>query len=289
MNIEQRDDGRYIVTGETTSKGESIVIKLESEIDSQMIIYGTGEVFNNITLSWILNHSEEKGMFIELIAVNRMKTNRETVEIDEQECIDELVNMVKDNGVLEDCDSIQKAICESYNKLFDSYLENDRILHSNVIVDGLVEVKDNNKILGHGTRFIINNDTLTICEYTGKTIPLNVLPQVNIYKNNKKIICESKTHLRNPSSNISNEVFNENDSIGYMVYAIDHILDSSYNKKDIEYPKLKVPYYFSDNLNMVSYIKSQNTPEDIIKYKIALKGKVEILNINKYMVNEYLV
>lgn len=284
MNIEHRSDGDYIITGETTVKGESIVVKLNSEVDSQLIVYKTQDMTTNINLSWLLNYNEELGIYIELLAVNRLKTNKAIAQIDNETCVNELVNMIKNNGTLEDCGSIQKAIYDSYNTLFESYLENERILHSNIIVEGIVEVKDQNKVLGHGTRFIINGDQLIICEYAGKSIPINVLPQINIYKNDTMITLEPREHMYNVNNN-SNDV----SDISYLAYKInnDHALNYSY--KTLEYPNLSVPYHYSDKHGMIQYIRKHNTPAEIVKYKIALKGKVEILNINKYMVNEFLI
>lgn len=286
MKIEHRSDGQYIVTEEKTNKNETIVIKLDSELDNQLICYSVDrDAMKNLSLSWKLRHDEDNGLYIELEATNRLNRYIETSIIDDEACINELVSMVKNSGTLEDCIEIQQTIYESYNKLFYQFLENNRLLHSNIIINGLVEVKHKNNVLGHGTRFIINKDEVTICEYTGKSILTNILPQINIYKDNKKISCGAVDCVNNGL-----EVFNTNDDIGYIKYRISYsALESTSDIKDIQYPKLKVPYNYTDKENMIQYCKKNNTADALIKYKIALKGKVELLNIDRYMVNEFLI
>lgn len=284
MNIEHRSDGYYIVTEEKTDKNQSIVIKLNSELDNQLISYSSNNTTTDITLSWKLKHKDKEGLYIELTADNRLKISKETTKIDNDICINELVNMVKNNGTLEDCNEIQKAICESYNKLFYNFLEEDKILHSNIIVNGIVEVKNANKILGHGTRFIMNRDNFIVCEYAGKTIS-SCLPQLNVFINNKKIICETIQYLYDDSN-----YFKAENSIGYLNYIIlAPNVSCNAEKKNIEFEKLNTPYFYTDAENMIQYCKNNNTIEEIIKYKIALKGKTEILNIDEYMVNEFLI
>lgn len=291
MNIEHRPDGYYIVTEEKTNKNETIVIKLNSELDSQTISYSTSSgidtMMNNLNLVWTLRHNDDLGLYVEIEATNRLKTYKETYSVNDNVCIDELVSIVKDNGTLEDCKEIQKAMYKTYNKLFLSFLENDRILHSNVIVEGLVKVKDNNKVLGHGTRFIINKNEITICEYTGKDISSHVYPNLSIVKGSDNIKIATLEYLEN-----GHQVFSSKDDIGYLKYKINTsscTLEHVSVVEDIRYPNLKVPYNYTDKENMIEYCKKNNASQEIIKYKIALKGKVELLNIDEYMVNEYLI
>lgn len=283
MNIENRSDGNYIVTGATTDKNESITIKLDSELDSQTITCSSGigidAEITLINMSWKLKHDDENGLYIELKAEDRSSDYyKEICNIDDDLCINELVSMVQNKGTLEDCEEIQKIIHQAYNQIFYRYLEDNKTLHSNMIVNGIVEVKDQNRVLGHGTRFILENNKIIVCEYAGKSVPRNILPQINIYINDNYLTYEAVEYN-----------YNEHREIGYMAYDVSRSAIINRGEKQLEYPKLITPHYYSDSDSMIEYIKQHNSPEDIVKYKIALKGKVEILNIDEYMVNEFLI
>lgn len=285
MNIEHREDGDYIITEEKTSKNQTIIIKLDSELDNQVVSCIHGDKRTDITLIWKLRYSNEIGIYVKLSHTYLLKYDDEIIEIDNDTCINELTNMVKDNGTLEDCPSIQEAIYKSYNNLFYKLLKDNKILHSNFIVEGIVEVKSENKILGHGTRFILNGEDIVVCEYTGKSIVKSLLPQLNICIGNKKIIAETINY------SFSREyAFQAEGDIGYLKYRIlrDNVISIT-EEKVLNYPKLKVPYNYTDDESMVQFCKQKNTVDDIVKYKIALKGTTVILDINKYMVNEFLI
>lgn len=291
MNIEHRSDGYYIITEEKTDKNEAIVIKLNSELDNQLIscssVHNNDVVMTNLDLTWTLKHENNDTLYIELKAKNRLKEYIERYTIDSNTCINELTSMVKNKGTLEDCEEIQKAMYKSYNKLFQVFLENDKVLHSNIIVEGVVKVKDNNKVLGHGTRFIINKDEVTVCEYTGKDVSPYIYPNLVILKGTTRINIATSENLGQNSA-----VFASQDDIGYLKYKVQiasQRLSHSSVMENIKYPKLKVSYVYTDKESMITYCKQNNSVNDIIKYKIALKGKVELLNIDEYMVREYLI
>lgn len=288
LNIEDREDGRYIITGQKADKNKDIVIKLDEIIEEDLVSISFINTTMNANIAWLLKHNAKNGLHIELKTIDHDNPLKAIVKLSEK-CIDELANMVKDSGVLEDCKEIQKAIYDSYNDLFIQYLESDCIIYSNRIIEGVVSVSESNTVLGHGTRFIINNNDILICEYTGKTIVRNINPTLNIYVGTRKMkyVCK-KCLITN-----DRDVFNTEDDIGYLKYSGFLISGFPNNKEkndlELEYPKLKTPYIFTDRKSMRVYCMKNNTPDEIIRYKIALKGKVEILDVNKYMINEFLI
>lgn len=286
INIENREDGRYIITDKKTDKNKNIVIKLDEMIEEDLVFFTTANSTVNVNISWFLKHDTKNGLYIELKSID---DNHLIIAKISEECIDELADMVKNNGFLEDCKEIQKAIYDSYNKLFIKCLESNCLICSNRIVEGIISVSESNTVLGHGTRFIINRNDILICEYTGKSIIRNINPTLYIHVGERKMkyIC-NKCLITN-----NRDVFNSEDDIGYIKYAGVLVSGLSINKQEndleLEYPKLKTPYIFTDRKSMRMYCMKNNTSDEIIKYKIALKGKVKILDVNKYMINEFLI
>ena len=62
INIEQRLDGDYIITGQK-HKGQDIVIKIGSTIDSETVFF-EGTNSKNANLTWTLEYDE--GLYVEL-------------------------------------------------------------------------------------------------------------------------------------------------------------------------------------------------------------------------------
>ena len=285
MFIEEREDGSYIITGEKNSKGQDIVIKLNSEIKNDVISL-SGRDSRNVNISWKLKANDISSLYVELEIEDEDIEEKlsSIVELDSKKCIEELINIVKNNEASLASEEINKAFYESYNKLFAKCLSRRYILISDYIVEGIVKVKDFNKVLGHGSRFIINSKNFTVCEYTGKTITRDIIPKLEIYINGYVLRYNCVNSLSS-----EREMFKSENDIGYLKYLgmISHIEEGECDIK--EYPKLNVPYDFSNERSMLIQCIQRNTLDDIIKYKIAFKGKVEIIDVNKYMVNEFLI
>ena len=285
MFIEKIGNEDYIITNQKTDKGQEIVIKLNTEIKNEIACV-TGSYSKIIELSWELKGDDISNLYIQINTEIIDKKLSSTVKVDSEKFIKELIDAVKKNGTIDECSELNKALYLSYNKLFKTCLKERLILMSDFVTEGIVKLKESNKILGNGSRFILNNHKLTVCEYTGKEITKFTLPKIEIHIDQYKIIFNCSNALNDSDERV---IFSSEDDIGYVQFAgrISHLEDT--DEKMIEYPTLNIPYYFSTEKDMKRQIKQNNTLDDIIKYKIAFKGKVEILDINKYMVNEFLI
>lgn len=291
MVIENRKDGKYIVTSETNDNGKIIVIKLDSEIENDLV-YFHGKNGREVKISWKLKYNEKDSLHINLETFDDEFEKTAKIKVKE-ECISELVRMIKNSETLEDCYNINKAINECYNNLFREYLKDDYVICSDNIVEGIVEVNDSNKILGHGTRFVVNRNKIIICEYAGKEITKSLSPKINIHIDGTLIKIATKESIFNKEQEIFFDrdreiLFSENEDIGYLKY-YSTIIGTDISKCDLSYNKLNMPFEFTDKVSMVKYCIEHNTAEEITKYKIALRGKVKLINVNTFMIDEFLI
>lgn len=285
MFIEKREYGDFIITEHKNDKGQDIVIKLNSEIRNE-IAYVTGNYSKIINLSWELKGEDISNLYMQINTELIDKELSLTVKLDSEKLIKELVNIVKHNGTIEDCSELNRAFYLSYNKLFKECLKDRIILMSDYIMEGIVKIKESNKTLGHGGRFVLSNNRVIVCEYTGKEITRDTLPKLEIYVEGYKI---KYTCINTINDSDSRVIFSNNNDIGYLKFAGMVSSLEEVEKETQNYPKLDVPYFFSNERDMIRECMQRNNLDDIIKYKIAFKGKVEIIDVNKYMVNEFLI
>ena len=285
INIEQRLDGDYIITGQK-HKGQDIVIKIGSTIDSETVFF-EGTNSKNANLTWTLEYDE--GLYVELksdFIIYDLPLSAKR-RVDTNKCIEELVLMVKNNKTLDICEEIKKEIYNCNNEIFRTAYNNGYFMYSNNIIECLVAVTNNNKILGYGSRFILNRSEFTICEYVGQTITRDM----DLRFSAKDEIINLNYIANRCIYNDELEVYSKGSlGVGYLKYSGAVIRQFSSDGTDIPvYPKLKVPYTFSDREKMIQTSIILNTADEILAYKLALRGKIETIDVNKYMLNEYLI
>ena len=130
---------------------------------------------------------------------------------------------------------------------------------------------------------------LSIYEYVGKDINRDMELTADVIVGNHRI--NFSLILQ---SNAEYEVYDTNThTLGYFTYnaRIKIILDNEgYDYIEVpEITKLNVPNLFTSANEMNSYIRMYNSLEAIDKYRISLKPKVEIININNFMLREFTV
>lgn len=285
IEIEERSNGKYILTGQK-HKGQDIVIKIGSIIDKEAVLFEEN-VYKKDELIWTLEY--DNGLYVKLSAYTMIngKVLSYKCRVDTTKCINELVNMVKENATLDTCEEIKKAIYKCNNEFFKIVYNNGYIMHSNNIIEGLVAVINENKILGYGSRFILNKNEFTLCEYVGQTITRDM----NLKFEMKDELIKLTFHENRCIYDEDEKVYSKgSQGVGYLKY--NGRAFKGLNEEGIDipvYPKLKVPYIFSDKEKMILDVINLNKEEDIQAYKLALRGKIELIDVNKYMLNEYLI
>lgn len=277
--IEKRGGDYYIITDEK-HKNDTIIINLSSVIKTDEGFIN--ESLEKIDLLWTLRYDENNHkVYIDLLLA-REESKIYTREISIMSLISELVHCVQNNKNLEDCVELNSIIGLLYEDAFCDMLENENvILRSNIIIEAYCVVKQyDNKLLGNASRFIIQKSKLSILEYVGKQIDCKPVIEINI--KNKKI------KMITSSGFSENKLFDPADHLlGYYSFvAMDTgITDVVEEKKD--FYRIKVPIVLSTPESMYAYILANNDIDDIIKYKISMKPTLKLVNINRFMINEY--
>lgn len=285
IKIEERLSGKYILTGQKY-KGQEIVIKIGSTINQETFflesITTCTAFYKKCKVTWTLEYNDD--LYIKL-KTSEDKFSSHMYKLDATKCINELVHMVQNNCTLDACKEIQKGIYECNNQLFKTAYKNDYIVHSESIIEGLVAVLDDDKILGYGSRFILRGDKLTVCEYVGQTITKDM---VLTFKTVDELI-QLNFQQRSSINKFEEKLYSKGSAgVGYLEYEVS--VSQISNSLDIPtFTRLKAPYTFSDKASMKNDVIALNTAEEIQAYKLALRGKVELIDVNKYMLNEYLI
>lgn len=288
-SYETRGDNIYLLTGHK-NKDKNIVIKLGSVVQETTVVDAITR--SSYSLIWRL----EKGDTDEELNIRgSIDGSTYNVVVDTQEIVNQLVNVVNSNLTIEGCPLIINSIMEAYNHVFNDFLNSKGILLcSNNIVNGYIIIRNKGKILGTASRFIYNSlNDLKICEYVGKAI----FEEMNI--ETSLITGESIVKFRRRGA-FTTQINETNDSVydpdvetlGYFGYeaSIYNITDDVIEVSEEEAPEIfniNVPQYFTTPTEMNEYCREHNNTEDIEKYRISLKPKVQLIDINKFMLREF--
>lgn len=291
-SYETRGEDIYLLTGHK-NKDKNIVIKLGATLQETTVTDALTRT--SYSLVWKL----EKGEKDEELNINGyIDGSTYNIKVDTKEIVTQLVNVVNSNLTLEGCPLIINSINNTYNEVFNDFLNSKGVLLcSNNIVNGYIVVRNKGKILGTASRFIYNalND-LKICEYVGKTINAEMNLETSLIVGDSLVKFRRRGQFTTSNNNASDELIYDPDieTLGYFGYeaGIYNITDDSIEVSNEEAPeifKIKVPQYFTTSEEMNNYCKENNSIEDIERYRISLKPKVQLIDINKFMLREFTI
>lgn len=286
-SYETRDSGIYLLTGKK-AKEKDIVIKMGSNIADIHLTDALSRTTYN--LSWTIEADS-----LEDISTINLKGKIDEAEylipMETEKVVEELSNMVIKNQTLEVCNTLNNALEEGFNNIFQHMLSTKSILLcSNSPINAYIILRHKGKIIGGATRFSLNSSgMLSIYEYVGKDINRDMELTADVIVGNHRI--NFNLILQ---SNAEYEVYDTNThTLGYFTYnaRIKNILDNEgYDYIEVpEIIRLNVPNLFTSANEMNTYIRMYNSLEAIDKYRISLKPKVEIININNFMLREFTV
>lgn len=232
---------------------------------------------------WTLYYKEDTCKLYMKLITEQMTFQR---KIDLDKMINELIDCVEHNKTLNNCMYINKIINDLYNDAFRYFFNDGIIILSNHIIKEIAYVNNvNNKTIGCASRFILTSTTCYLLEYEGKMKEAEDFKCIEIIINNKRI-----EFLK---SKVEESFFS---LIGY--YKISGLLgqinkiDSSEKKEVVnidEIVKLKVKPTLISLTNMREYVLEVNSMEDVMAYKKSMRPSVVMININKYMLNEFMI
>lgn len=278
-SFEERSNGTYILTNEKHDN-KDIVIKMDSIIKEEVLTECVERSTYNVT--WKLDKNDDG-----LCLIAKINNQTYTKNLDSMTIISELISMVKENKTLEYCKNLLNEINNLFNDIFSTSLK-DRglILTSNNIVKGIVTVYHNGKILGYATRFLLDaSDRLYICEYIGKPIHSDMELSLSVRVGNQMINLGFISYIDNEDTIYSPSI----SLFGYFGINIRIRGVNVTTEDEIIYPQINVPNIYSTSIEMNEYCKRNNQEREIQEYKIALKPKVQLLNINSFMLREFTI
>ena len=310
--IEKREDEYFAITDEKYKNkiitvNLSTVLKVETVKFKALDYSSYSSTSNNLEaeLVWYLRYSESepKTIYIDL----NFNASCSVLDRDEYASIamsldlliEEAVDCIKNNKLTSGFVNLNKAMNEAYYKVFISSLTvNKLLLFSDIILPINSIVYDNDKkILGFATRVVINNFGIKICEYVGKNLNAAINPEI--------LIVVDDIILKHFISASSEPNLSVRDTIDYYEFkGMWHIYDRIYEFNSIDelkiidqlriknnelIPQLNTPLNYTNAIIMYEYIVKNNTSEELNKYRFALKPCMKLVNINKYMTNEYMI
>lgn len=286
MSYDRRKDGVYLLTGEKHDN-KDIVIKMGSIINEMTLI----ETFSreSYELKWILEENQEEGL---LTLKGEVNDQEFLFDLNKSIVVRQFTKMIKENKALESCTYLSVLMQKSFDVVFEYFLkQKGEILCSNNPVSAYIEVHSTDKILGAASRFNFTSDgKLQLYEYTGKEIKSEddltfyvVIDDVEIKM--------AKTSLNRQGHNI--ETFNPNDNVlGYLSMPV-RIVNVHEGDLSVEVPEMEllpqIPMSFSNPDDMNGFIVTSNSPNEITAYKMSLRPKAKLININKFMLREFTI
>ena len=282
MSYDRRNNGVYLLTGEKHDN-KDIVIKMGSIINETALI----EAFSrdNYNLKWIL----EENLDDDLLTLKGEVNDEEFLfNLNKNIVVRQFARMVKENKALESCSYLTMLMQKSFDVIFEYFLkQKGEILCTNNPVSAYIEVHSSEKILGAASRFNYTSDMkLQLYEYTGKEIkPEDDLTFYVVVDNVE--IKMSKVSLGQM------EGFNPNDSVlGYLTIPA-RIVNVHEDDLFVEVPEMEllsqVPMSFSTQDDMNRFVVTSNTANEITAYKMSLRPKARLININKFMLREFTI
>lgn len=271
--------GDYYAILDDNYKNATLCVNLSTILKTETLTVRNNVTYNKET-SWFLSYDDENLSLNFTIEENTFKQR-----LDIEKLLESLVYCIKNNRTLNECSYLNDAINELYTDVFFS--NTYTLLYSDEkIVRAEIRIKDlEDNILGRASRFILTEKRIKLLEYVGKKLEdnLSTASRIEIVKDDKIIDLGIIT--------INNNIIQDND-IRY--YEIDIFFGNcSYGDiydlkdlRDIEYiPKL--PNRYTNPDMMYDYITANNQTEDISKYKASVKSKTILLDINKFIINDF--
>lgn len=283
MNYDRRNDGTYLITG-GKHDNKNIVIKMGSIINEINLVEAlTRETYN---LQWILEENLEE----ELLTLKGVINDEEFLfDMNKTIVVNQFVKMVKENKTLEACPYISTLMQKSFETIYEHFLiQKGELLCSNVPMTAYVEIHSSGKTLGAASRFnFTTNGNLQLYEYTGK----------EIVSNNDLVACimientEVKFQIRPTSNTVT--LFNPSMNVLGYINMPSRVVGIYEKDSEIEIPDMallfKVPATYSNQEDMERYITANNATGDITAYKLSLKPKARLININRFMLREFTI
>lgn len=285
-SYETRDSGIYLLTGKK-AKEKDIVIKMGSSVSEIHLMDAMTRTTYNLV--WTIEADDLE----DISTINlkgRVNEADHYIPMDATKIINELSDMVIKNQTLEVCETLNNALEEGFNDIFLHMLDTKGVfLCSNSPIKAYVALRHKGKIIGGASRFSLNAGILNIYEYVGKDINRDMELTANIIIGNHKI-----TFNLNAQKDAEYEIYDSNmHTLGYFSYnaRMRNIIENDgYDYMEApEIAPLKVPKSFTNANEMNSYIRRHNLLTEIDRYRISLKPKVEIININSFMLREFTV
>ena len=285
-SYETRDSGIYLLTGKK-AKEKDIVIKMGSSVSEiHLMDEMTRTTYN---LVWTIEADDLE----DISTINlkgRINGEDHYIPMDATKIINELSDMVIKNQTLEVCETLNNALEEGFNDIFLHMIDTKGVLLcSNSPTIAYIALRHKGKIIGGASRFSLNAGILNIYEYVGKDINRDMELTADIIIGNHKI-----TFNLNAQRDAEYEIYDSNvHTLGYFSYnaRMRNIVENDgYDYMEApEIAPLKVPKSFTNANEMNSYIRRHNLLTEIDRYRISLKPKVEIININSFMLREFTV
>ena len=217
-------------------------------------------------------------------------------DIDDEQLIDELIKLIEENSVIEKCDFLYKVMNKIYNKAFIYYLKNyGDILLSNYYIENIIKVSFKGNEIGTATRcqinFSDNEIYLNLAEYTGVSLLSNMDLDIDIYVENQVI---RLSFAKKDEDIFYKYIHDSNDIIGYfkledLIIRRITVLQDNEVKNINKNMRLNVLSIKASTKDLLKYIIHNNSMEAIEKYKEFYKAEKTLININTYMVNEFMI
>lgn len=277
--IENRSGDFYAVL-EETYKGKSLCVNLSTVLKTETVSIFDKMSFDSES-TWVLEYNqEEEKLFLKFLVNEHVFAE----ELNIDELLEELVHCLNNNIMLNNCDYLNNAINKLYDTVFFEFLKKNNIIFSN---NRIIKAKVNiygrkDEILGTASRFILTTNHCYLLEYVGKNLSNNYATAV--------IDCGDKETTMSLISMLG-DCPDANDIKYYdFSYLIGKLNKDKVDNEDREICYMpKLPNRYSSPDLMYQFIITNNSSEDIVRYKTSVKPKVKLLNINKFMVAEFCV
>lgn len=277
-----KDGSVYLLTGEKHDD-KDIVIKMGSTISE---IYMVEAILReSYTLVWTL----EKNIVDDELLTLRGKIKGIIFDFDlnKEIIVKQFCNMIKQSLTLESCNYLKMMMQKCFNTIFEHfYKQKGEVLTSSIPIDSYVEIREKGKVLGAASRFsFTSTGMLQLYEYTGKEINSNMELIAHA------VIDDNEINFKTRTETIGATIFNPREqALGYIDLPA-RIYGS--HETEIEAPEMnllsKVPMTYTTSEKMLEYILRNNTPEEITAYKMSLKPKIRLMDVNKFMLREFTV
>lgn len=289
-SYETRNNDLFIVTDKKLD-GDTIILKLNNEFKKESLTELLTK--ENYTATWSIKSTDaEDKLEIELkIEGGCNISNTFTKEICTETALNEFVAMMRIGGELESCSSFIQTMTEIFNEAFYYFTcERRFIFVSDYFIKGYVEIKDtDNKVLGGASRFKVLIEDIQVCEYIGKEISPNTTIKLALflkYKYENNQVITTKINFTMIRQNIF--ALAENNKIEYFQVEMSLAGMTTTDEEIPDIPKMKYTYTYTSCEDMKNKFM-QNNAATFSNYRAALKPRIKLIDIDRYMINEFTV